>query len=89
MELVGRHFQSMVRNWWLQDVVSMITDQANGRLLHPEEIDKKTGMPVIDVLWEMHPEPVIPTEEDFDCYDYDPDVKPHPSWLGSSAMRMW
>ncbi len=48
--------------------VWMVTNRGTKSPYRPTDLDSKSGWPVIDVLWEKHPEGVMPSEWDFDTY---------------------
>ena len=47
--------------------VRMVTNRGTGGPFRPNDLDSKSVRLVIDVLWDKHPECVVPSEEDFDA----------------------
>ncbi|KAL3815266.1 hypothetical protein ACHAXA_001878 [Cyclostephanos tholiformis] len=58
----------MVLGGKVRAAVRMVTDHGAGGPYHPNDLDSKSGRPVIDMLRDKHPACVMPSEEDFDAY---------------------
>jgi hypothetical protein len=58
----------MVLGGKVRAAVRMVTDRGTGGPYRPNDLDSKSGRPVIDVLREKNPDCVVPLEEDFDAY---------------------
>ena len=50
----------MVIDGRLRVAVCWVTNRSSGGVLNPEDLDTKTGLPVIDVLKDKHPEYMTP-----------------------------
>ena len=50
----------------------MVTEQDPGGLLRPSDVISKIGHLVMDVLWNKHPDAVMPPPEDHDNRDMPP-----------------
>jgi len=53
----------------MRAAVRMVCNQDKGGIFQPDDIDPKSGQPVLAVLRSKHPEPVIPEEDSFETYD--------------------
>ena len=51
----GRTFEGRVTAGKLREAVRILTDRSGGGSLQPDDLDEKTGLPVIDVLRLKHP----------------------------------
>ncbi|KAL3806424.1 hypothetical protein ACHAXA_007766, partial [Cyclostephanos tholiformis] len=65
---LARRYDSMVLGGKVRAAVWMVTDHGAGGPYRPNNLDSKSGRPVIDVLRDKHPACVVPSEEDFDAY---------------------
>ena len=65
---LARRYDAMVLCGKVRAAVWMVTVRGTGGPYRPNNLDSKSGRPVIDVLWDKHPECVVPSEEDFDAY---------------------
>ena len=45
-----------------------MTGRESGGLYRPGDLDSKTGLPVVEVLRQKHPDAAVPDEHDFDVY---------------------
>jgi hypothetical protein len=63
----------MVLQGKLRQAVRWITQRHKGGILYPDDIDIKTGKPVIDVLQSKHPEARVPDAEDLQHYNETPE----------------
>jgi hypothetical protein len=70
---LARRYDAMVLGGKVRAAVRMVTNRGTGGPYRPNDLDSKSGRPVIDVLREKHPECVVPLEWDFDAY---PDTAP-------------
>ncbi|KAL3826902.1 hypothetical protein ACHAXA_000870, partial [Cyclostephanos tholiformis] len=61
-------YDAMVLGGKVLAAVRMVTNRGTGGPYRPTNLDSKSGRPVIDVLWEKHPDCVVPSEWDFDAY---------------------
>ncbi len=65
---LARRYDAMVLGGKIRAAVRMVTNRGTGGPYRPNNLDSKSGCPVIDVLWEKHLDCVVPLEEDFDAY---------------------
>ena len=65
---LARRYDAMVLGGKVRAAVRMVTNRGTGGPYRPNDLDSKSGRPVINVLWEKHPESVVPSEWDFDAY---------------------
>ena len=65
---LARRYDAMVLGGKVRAAVRMVTNRGTGGPYRPNDLDSKSGRPVIDVLREKHPECVVPSERDFDEY---------------------
>eukprot|EP00978_Attheya_sp_CCMP212_P030440 scaffold111966_cov57-Attheya_sp.AAC.1 len=72
-EVVARTYNRMVLQGKLRQAVRWITQRHKGGILYPNDIDIKTGKPVIDVLRSKHPEGRVPDVVDLPHYDETPE----------------
>jgi hypothetical protein len=70
---IARTYNRMVLQGKLRQAVRWITQRHKGGILYPDDIDIKTGMPVIDVLKSKHPEARVPDVGDLPHYDETPE----------------
>ena len=68
-ECAGRKYNAMVMGGRMRAAVRMVCNQDKGGIFQPDDIDPKSGQPVLAVLRSKHPEPVIPEEDSFETYD--------------------
>ncbi|KAL3812075.1 hypothetical protein ACHAXA_002879 [Cyclostephanos tholiformis] len=61
-------YDAMVLGGKVRAAIRMVTDRGAGGPYRPNDLDSKSGRPVIDVLRDKHPACVVPSEEDFDAY---------------------
>ena len=73
LDSTGKRFESMVNDGKLKSAMRMVTDRNSGKLYRPDDSDSKTGAPVIDVLRGKHPEARVPSAENFNQYEHEPD----------------
>jgi hypothetical protein len=65
---LAHQYDAMVLGGKVRSAVWMVTNKGTGGPYCPNDLDSKSGRPVIDVLRDKHPECVVPSEEDFDAY---------------------
>ena len=65
---LARRYDAMVLGGKVRAAVRMVTDRGTGGPYRPNDLDSKSGRPVIDVLRDKHPDCVVPSEEAFDAY---------------------
>eukprot|EP00978_Attheya_sp_CCMP212_P023363 scaffold71500_cov33-Attheya_sp.AAC.2 len=70
---VARTYNHMVLQGKLHQAVCWIPQRHKGGILYPDEINVKTGMPVIDVLKSKHPEARVPDIGNLLHYDETPE----------------
>ena len=57
---VASRFASMVNSGKMRSAVRMATYHEGGGPLQPRDIDAKSGKTVLEVLWDKHPEMMLP-----------------------------
>jgi hypothetical protein len=65
---LARRYNAMVHGGKVHAAVWMVTNRGAGGPHCPHNLDSKSGRPVIDVLWDKHPDCRVPLEEDFNAY---------------------
>ncbi len=65
---LAHRYDAMVLGGEVRAAVRMVTNRGTGGPYRPNDLDSKSGWPVIDVLREKHPECIVPSEWDFDAY---------------------
>jgi hypothetical protein len=65
---LARKYNNMVLGGKIRAAVQMVTNRGAGGPYGPHNLDSKSGHPVIDVLWDKHPDCHVPSDEDFDAY---------------------
>ncbi len=65
---LARRYDAMVLGGKVRAAVRMVTDRGTGGPYCPNDLDSKSGWPVIDVLWDKHLDCVVPLEGDFNAY---------------------
>ena len=65
---LARRYDTMVLGGKVRAAVWVVTDRGTGGPYRPNNLDSKSGRPVIDVLQDKHPDCVVPLEEDFNAY---------------------
>jgi len=65
---LARRYDAMVLGGKVRAAVWMVTDRGTGGPYRPNDLDSKSGQPVINVLRDNHPDCVVPSEEAFDAY---------------------
>lgn len=73
IDSLGRRFDAMLTAGKLRAATRTVTDRAGGSLYRPDDLDSKTGRPVLEVLQEKHPKIRIPAAEDFKVYEDGPE----------------
>ena len=66
-DAVERSYHGTVLSGKLQQAVRRATDQEGGGCLLSDDQCTKTGRPVAEVLWEMHPDMRVPPVENPTC----------------------
>ena len=63
-EAFARRFDSMVTGNKCREAVRLLTNRQSGGVLGMEDIDAKTGKPVVEVLRDKHPDLMVPNVEE-------------------------
>jgi len=72
-ESMAKRCDAMVKDGKLRPAIRTLIEREGGKLLRPTDHCSKTGLPVLEVLRNKHPDAIIPADEDFDAYSYEPD----------------
>ena len=75
-EAISKTFTSLVLKGKIRTAVRFVTLRGAGGVLSPDNIDAKSGQPVVDVLLEKHPVPIIPAVEVLKHYNVVPEFVP-------------
>jgi hypothetical protein len=65
---LARRYDTMVLGGKVRAAVRVVTDRGTGGPYRPNNLDSKSGRPVIDVLQDKQPDCVVPLEGDFNAY---------------------
>ena len=68
-EMISRTFTSLVLKGKIRTVTRFVTLQGAGGVLSPDNIDAKSGRPIVDVLRDKHLAPIVPNVEVLEHYD--------------------
>ncbi len=61
-------YNNMVLGGKVCAAIRMVTNRGAGGLYCPHDLDSKPGRPVINVLWDKHPDCCVLLDEDFGAY---------------------
>ena len=72
-EAISKTFNSLVLKGKTQTAVRFMTLRGAGGVLLPDNINAKSGQPVVDVLWDKHLAPIISDVEVLNHYGVVPE----------------
>ena len=75
-EAISKTFTSLVLKGKIRKAVRFVTLQRAGGVLLPDNIDTKSGRPVVDMLREKHPVPIVPDVGVLEDYGIIPEFMP-------------
>ena len=75
-EAISKTFTSLVLKGKIRTAVRLVTFRGAGSVLSPENMDAKSGQPVVDVLRVKHPAPIVPNVRVLEHYDVVPEFVP-------------
>ena len=75
-EAISKTFTSLVLKGEIRTAVRLVTLRGAGVVLSPDDIDAKSGRPVVDVLQENHLSPIVPNIGVLKHYNVVPEFVP-------------